>query len=145
MTDLRLVQLISDEGGPADDAAISYADMITPEGLEQIAGYADGIGAAIPLLLNAQGRSTGLTETAHEAGLLVHAWTARKENAFLPPSLRSSEDEVAAGMLPALLVMLDVAGVDGVFTDDPAIAAQTWPEDGRENLLRTVTTIEPEE
>ncbi|MDE1467308.1 glycerophosphodiester phosphodiesterase [Aurantiacibacter sp. D1-12] len=136
MTDIRLVQLISPEGGPADDPESSYADMVTPEGLAEVATYADGVGVAIPLVLNAQGQSTGLISAAHQAGLLVHAWTARKENAFLPDLLRSSEDDAAWGNMPVLLVLLEFAGVDGVFTDDPAIAVPLYQQEDRENLLR---------
>src|SRR4051794_8147061 len=43
-----LVQLLDTEGGPADLAAVgdprTYADLVTPAGLEDIASYADGIG-----------------------------------------------------------------------------------------------------
>jgi len=122
MTDLRLVQLISDEGGPADDTSLSYSDMTTPNGLEQIALYADGIGVAIPLLLNASAQSTGLTEDAQRSGLAVHAWTGRKENAFLPQQWwrpREPSDEGCDNRLYSALVR---AGVDGVFSDDPGRA-----------------------
>ncbi len=144
MTDLRLVQLIEAEGGPADDLSTSYAEMVTPEGLAEIATYADGIGVDLRLLLGADGQSTGLIEAAHEAGLVVHGWTLRKENAFLPTMLRSSEDDGDAGNLAALAVLLRSMELDGVFTDDPAVVVPTDPRDGRENLLYTVITTDAE-
>ena len=141
MTDLPLVQLVAAEGAPADDPSTSYAEMVTPGGLAAIAGYADGIGAAIPLLLLEAGGSTGVVEQAHSAGLLVHAWTARKENAFLPVVLRSSDDQAESGDLAVLIAALDVIGTDGVFTDDPALAREAVPR-GRENLLKTIVTTD---
>ena len=122
MTELKLVQLVAAKGGPADRPGTSYADMLTPAGLEEIARHADAIGAEIALLLEANGTPTGLVERAHKAGLAVHAWTLRKENAFLPPSLRLGDDPAAAGDYAGLWHMLAAAGVDGVFTDDPALA-----------------------
>lgn len=58
---------------------------------------------------------------AHAAGLEVHAWTLRKENAFLPPALRRGGNLNAAGDVAGLARQLEAAGVDGVFTDDPAL------------------------
>ncbi|WP_271079383.1 glycerophosphodiester phosphodiesterase [Aurantiacibacter sp. MUD61] len=122
MTDLRLVQLVSDEGGPADDPAIDYAGMVSRQGLAEIATYADGIGAAIPLLVDERANSTGVVENAHEQGLLVHAWTVRKENAFLPPSLQRGDDPQGLGSMRDLVAVLVGIGVDGIFTDDPYYA-----------------------
>ena len=34
-------------GGPADEPAMRYAEMMTPTGLAEIAKYADGVGAHI--------------------------------------------------------------------------------------------------
>lgn len=124
LTDLRLVQLMAAEGGPADLPAVSYAEMVTPEGLAGIATYADGIGVAIPLVLSADGASTGLTAAAHDAGLVVHAWTVRKENAFLPEALRRGDDPAGRGGVETLIALLQRARVDGVFADDPGIAVQ---------------------
>jgi glycerophosphoryl diester phosphodiesterase len=127
MTDLRLVQLVAAEGGPADDLATSYAAMVTPEGLAEIAQYADAIGADFAMLFS-QGSDpqdampTGVHSAAHGAGLLVHAWTARKENAFLPPALRSGDDPAAIGCDYLVYYLLRGFGIDGVFSDDPARA-----------------------
>ncbi len=115
----KLVQLMAPEGGPADAPEMRYAAMATPEGLAAVAKYADAIGVAIPMVLNPDGSPTSLVADAHAAGLLVHAWTLRKENAFLPPALRFGETPSAAGNLPGLWALLKGAQVDGVFTDDP--------------------------
>lgn len=121
-TDFRLIQLVAAEGGPADEPDMRYADMLKPAGLAEIAGYADGIGAAIPLLLAADGSATAVVADASAAGLAVHAWTLRKENVFLPAPLRLGSDEGAVGCDATLYAMLAAAGVDGVFADDPARA-----------------------
>lgn len=120
-SDFRLVQLVKPDGGPADEPGMTYAEMITPTGLAQIASYADGIGAAIPLVLKPDGKATSLVAEAHAAGLKLHAWTVRKENAFLPPVLRKGSEEAAEGNILALMFLLSDAGVDGVFTDDPEV------------------------
>ena len=126
MTDLRLIQLIGD-GSPADDATASYDAMTTPAGLAGIARYADGIGPAKDRIIprDGAGRSlapTALVADAHAAGLLVHPWTFRAENAFLPTELRRGDDPAAHGDLAAELALFLAAGVDGVFVDFPAMA-----------------------
>jgi glycerophosphoryl diester phosphodiesterase len=124
LTELRLIQLVSAEGGPADKADLTYAQMLERGALSDVAAYADGIGAEMRLLLTAEGAPTGLVQTAHEAGLLVHAWTLRKENVFLPAPLRRGSDPAASGDFAALWRLLAEARVDGVFTDNPAEAIQ---------------------
>jgi glycerophosphoryl diester phosphodiesterase len=69
-------------------------------------------------------RPRGLVRAAHDVDLLVHAWTLRKENAFLPPMLRRGEDPAATGDYAGLRRLLAAAGVDGVFTDNPREAGQ---------------------
>lgn len=119
-SDFKLVQLVAPEGGPADEPAMRYADMIAPSGLQEISAYADAVGAHIGLVLNADGTPTSLVKDAKVAGMEVHAWTVRKENVFLPPALRKGSEEGARGNIIALLLLLREAGVTGVFTDDPA-------------------------
>src|SRR3546814_3213308 len=77
------------EDGPADDPALSYAAMATPEGLKAVAAYADGIGPNKDMViprgrLGTLGEPTRLVHDAHAAGLKVHPWTFRRENYFLP-------------------------------------------------------------
>jgi len=122
MTEMRLVQLVDSEGGPADQPEETYASMLAPEGLSNIAQYADGIGASLGLLLGADGAALPLTAQAQAAGLLVHAWTLRRENAFLPAALRRGDAPGDAGDMAALVRLMQQAGVDGVFSDNPVIA-----------------------
>jgi glycerophosphoryl diester phosphodiesterase len=119
MTEMRLIQLVMAEGGPADQPEESYASMLKSEGLINIAQYADGIGAETALLLRADGTPTGLVAAAHEKDLLVHAWTLRKENAFLPAGLRMGDNPAGRGHIARLWCQVVDSGVDGVFTDDP--------------------------
>ncbi len=124
LTQLRLVQLVSAEGGPADQPGTTYATMLTPDALPRIVEQADAIGAELRLLLQPDGSPTDLTDRAHRAGLKVHGWTLRRENAFLPAALRSSDDPAQTGDYTAMWRMLAEAGVDGVFTDNPAQAIE---------------------
>ena len=119
----KLVQLIYPGGGPADDPAMRYDDMATPAGLAEIAGYAEGIGVATSMVLTPDGKPTSLVADAHVAGLQVHAWTLRKENAFLPPRLRSSNNISDEGCYFEAMGELVFAQVDGIFTDDPVLAS----------------------
>lgn len=128
MSEWKLVQLVFSRGGPADQPDRLYANMITPAGLADIAQYADGIGAAIPMILGPEGTPMGLVADAKAAGLAVHAWTLRKENAFLPTALRTSEDPSGEGCIGELWSALGAAKVDGVFTDDPALVTQARSE-----------------
>jgi glycerophosphoryl diester phosphodiesterase len=122
MTDLPLVQLVADKGGPADELAMTYAAMLSPTGLAEVAKYAAVIAPEATQVVGADGKPTALVGTGHGTGLKVHAWVLRKENAFLPPPLRKGEDPRAVGDYAAAWNLLTQAGVDGVFTDDPALA-----------------------
>lgn len=132
MTGLRLIQLI-DDGHPADAPGIWYDAMVTPAGLCEVALYADGIGPAKRRIVprNGAGRSlpaTSLIADAHAAGLVVHPWTFRAENAFLPVELRRGDDPAAHGDAAAEIAQFAALGVDGLFTDFPAIAAAALAE-----------------
>jgi glycerophosphoryl diester phosphodiesterase len=65
-------------------------------------------------------------EKAHAAGLLVHCFTFRNENHFLPTDLRSSVHADEHGDASAEYQAFLRAGVDGVFSDNPdtAVAAR---------------------
>lgn len=116
----RLVQLVEPLGGPADEPAIRYADMVTPTGLADIAKYADVVGAHVGQVLTPEGAPTALVTDAKAAGLAVHAWTVRPENEFLPAMLRNGDDPKAKGCGDTkLAAMLKAAGVAGVFSDGP--------------------------
>jgi glycerophosphoryl diester phosphodiesterase len=136
MTDVPLVQLLDATGAPYDLAAAgdatTYADMVTPAGLQAITRYADSIGPSKDLIVPRDeqerlGTPTSLVGDAHAAGLLVHPFTFRPENAFLPADLRrgdpaSPEYERARGDQPAELALFYRLGVDGVFADNPDTA-----------------------
>jgi glycerophosphoryl diester phosphodiesterase len=141
-SDYQLVQLVSPSEGPADEPAMKYSEMVTPTGLAEIAKYANGVGANIAMILNADGSPTALVADAKAAGLAVHAWTVRPENEFLPPMLRMGDDPGGKGCDGSLLQMLKAAGVAGVFADDPGRAAG-YLKGGKENLLCSVPAAAP--
>jgi len=110
-----LVQLL----GPRGDGG--------PEALRAIAEYADAVGPnkvhIVPRdAADASLPPTRFVEDAHAAGLLVHPYTFRRENAFLPAELRRGEDPAAPGDLAAELRQFAALGVDGVFADFPDVA-----------------------
>ncbi|MGX5736198.1 glycerophosphodiester phosphodiesterase [Bosea thiooxidans] len=153
-TQLRLVQLVDgddvDKDGkvslaapfdrPYDFAVLgdkrTFPDMLTPEGLKEIATYADGVGPWKPYLIGAKqtigtdGKPKDLNgdgaiderdrtliapshvvKDAHAAGLIVHAWTFRSE----PKRLASDYKGDAAAEYKAYLAL----GIDGLFSDFP--------------------------
>ncbi|WP_082730915.1 MULTISPECIES: glycerophosphodiester phosphodiesterase [unclassified Sphingomonas] len=124
MTGVRLIQLIADQGAPADGSYPSYAAMTTPDALRRIAAYAWGIGPAKGLVQPGDGPVTTLVRDAHAAGLGVHPWTFRAENFFLPASLRRGDDPAAHGDLSAEIARFLDLGVDGVFSDFPYAAVR---------------------
>jgi glycerophosphoryl diester phosphodiesterase len=159
-TRVRLVQLIGASGlaldgsarfdGPGGrpwDFAMSgdartYADLTSPEGLREVARYADGIGPWKRLVIPTRGTDrdgdgraddidgdgrlderdresappTDLVRNAHAAGLVVHPWTFRAE----PDTLAS---ELGADPVQELRQFMAV-GVDGVFSDFPDLAVR---------------------
>jgi glycerophosphoryl diester phosphodiesterase len=135
---VRLMQLVVagpdyDRLRPADVAAaggaLTWGEMTAPRGLRDIGAYADVVGpltrAVIPL--GKDGRlaaPTSLVADAHKAGLLVHVWTFRPENAFLAADFRSGVDPNVrneAGSVAEMRRYLET-GIDGLFSDDPALA-----------------------
>ena len=116
-----LLQLVASGGGPADRPDLSYAAMTTPQGLADIAAYADWIGADTALIEPAPGASTTLIADAHAAGLKVAAWTFRAENAFLPPADRLGSVPTAHGRLRERLARFAGYGLDAAFMDQPVL------------------------
>ena len=130
----RSVQLLSAAGAPYDFVAAgdprTYADLATPAGLAAVARYADGIGPDKGQIVprDEDGRSvepTTFVDDAHAAGLLVHPYTFRRENTFLPLELRSSSDPIGIGDLAAEIRQFLELGIDGFFTDNPDIGRST--------------------
>lgn len=160
-TQIRLVQLVDGDGvdkdgkvtlaapfdRPYDFAVLgdkrSFQDMLSAEGLKEIATYADGVGPwkayligakqtigpdGKPKDLNGDGRiderdrnviaPTDVVKNAHAAGLLVHPWAYRSEASRLAADYNG--DPIAEYKAHLAL------GVDGVFTDftDHAVKAR---------------------
>ncbi|HET6549902.1 MAG TPA: glycerophosphodiester phosphodiesterase, partial [Solirubrobacter sp.] len=124
--DVRLVQLTSAGGRPYGDSR-TYAELTTPAGLRQVAAYADAIGPSKNQVVprDADGcllAPTSLVADAHAAGLAVHPYTFRPENAFLPADFREGDDAGARGDTAAELALFYSLGVDAVFADHPDTA-----------------------
>ncbi|MDJ0733020.1 MAG: glycerophosphodiester phosphodiesterase family protein [Nostocaceae cyanobacterium] len=144
--DIPLVQLIGGGGSPYDLAASgdtrTYDDLSTPEGLTEIATYADGIGPSKRRIIPATtvnenrdaqandvngdgsisdadrvlGEPTSLIEDAHAAGLLVHPYTLRDEGFYLANDYNGN----AVREYEQLIEL----GADGFFTDFPLTGDQ---------------------
>lgn len=122
MTRLPLIQLIGN------------AELMRPDGLAEIARYADGVGLDKNLIIprNADeslGNATTVVDDAHAAGLIVHAWTFRAENDFLPLNYRVGADPAATGNLAGEIQRFLQTGLDGFFADQPNIgvaARNAW-------------------
>jgi glycerophosphoryl diester phosphodiesterase len=139
-TKLPLVQLTSASGQPFDFTAKgdprTYADITSPSGLREVAKYADGLGPDKNQIVprDAQNRlkePTSLVDDAHRAGLVVHPYTFRPENEFLPEDFRQGDPSNpdyrrARGDEPAELALFYRLGVDGLFADnaDTAVAVR---------------------
>ncbi|MFG1814625.1 glycerophosphodiester phosphodiesterase [Kribbella sp. NPDC049174] len=137
-TQLRvpLVQLTSSSGAPYDFVVAgdprTYADVVSPAGLREVATYAKGLGPSkdqvIPLDATGRlGQPTALVANAHRAGLVVHPYTFRVENNFLPANFDSSTVAADSGNLFGEIAAYRQAGIDGLFTDntDIAVAEET--------------------
>ena len=126
-TDAKLVQLLGCSGAPydavAEGDATTYADLVTPTGLSEVATYADAIGPCKDLVIPRRdgrlGEPTDLVADAHSSGLLVTPYTFRRENTFLPREFRSSSDPAAPGDLVGEIRVFLQTGIDGFFTDNP--------------------------
>jgi glycerophosphoryl diester phosphodiesterase len=153
-TQLRLVQLVDGDGVDKDgkvslaapfdkpyDFAVtgdkrSFQDLLSAEGLKEIATYADGVGPWKPYILagkqviGADGKPqdlnkdgviderdrvliapTNVVKDAHAAGLFVHSWTFRSE----AKRLTSDFKDDPAAEYKAFFAL----GVDGLFSDFP--------------------------
>ncbi|WP_369143216.1 glycerophosphodiester phosphodiesterase [Streptomyces sp. R44] len=105
----------------------TVADLVTPEGLRWIASYAQGIGPTLDLVIpkDASGRlgtPTTLVSDAHAEGLILHPYTHRNENTFLPADFRKGTDPTAYGDAFGALKRYLETGIDGIFSDNPDTA-----------------------
>ena len=130
---IMLAQLIADADTRPAEIAISggsttFRAMATPAGLRDMARYADIVAPAtrqiIPLRADGRlGAETALVRDAHTAGLRVIPWTFRPENRFLAADFRSTAGDDArnpAGSIAEIRRYI-ATGIDGFFTDDPAL------------------------
>ena len=128
----QCVQLMAPRHGPIDQPGLTYEQMITDDGLRAVREYAVGIGVEKAMLIPRDNQNncmppTDLAVRAHAVGLHVFVWTFRAENLFLPPRLRRGDSSAPDymqqhGNLEAELREYYALGVDGVFSDFPAIA-----------------------
>jgi glycerophosphoryl diester phosphodiesterase len=131
LTKAPKIQLIAGAGGPPELADATYASLVSPAGLAQIATYAVGIGPQKSMIIPQLADGTPLPPTdlvarAHAANLAVHPWTLRVENFFLPKDLRRGDVADPAfmrdpGDMAGECQRLLELGVDGLFTDNPQI------------------------
>lgn len=91
-----------------------YGDLLTAQGLRLMSQYADGFGPWKEQWYKPEARLTATELQTY--GLKVHPYTFRKETEFLPAGISHLDDE---------LQQIYQQGVDGVFTDNPAIAVQS--------------------
>jgi glycerophosphoryl diester phosphodiesterase len=135
-----LVQLLDSPGiKPGDVLAAggttTYGDLATAAGLKGVAKYADGVGPFKDYIIprDASGHSlapTSFVADAHAAGLVVHPYTFRNENQFLPLEDRRGTDPNAYGNAFAEDQRFFAAGVDGIFTDNPDTGVAARNEGG---------------
>jgi glycerophosphoryl diester phosphodiesterase len=138
LCDARRIQLLGSRPPfPFDDptAGTGLTGWLTPRYFGEIRKISHGIGPDKNLVIprandGRQGEPTSLVSDAHRAGLLVHPYTFRAENAFLPREFqvgipidddrfRSSSGNVAG----ELRRFLDL-GIDGFFIDHPEIGVR---------------------
>ncbi|AIR97300.1 glycerophosphodiester phosphodiesterase [Streptomyces glaucescens] len=129
LVDNPLVVLLSGAGTRPWDFVESgdprtVADLVKPAGLREIASYAQGIGPTLDLVVprDAAGRltrPTTLVADAHKVGLVLHPYTLRNENPFLPADFRRGTDADGYGDVFGAYRAYFATGIDGVFTDHP--------------------------
>ncbi|TQN44350.1 glycerophosphoryl diester phosphodiesterase [Blastococcus colisei] len=124
--DVPLMQLVAGGGAPYDLVMAgdprTYADLATPEGLAVLAEYADVVGPDKGWVIADPGDGrpavpTSFVADAHAAGLLVHVWTFRNENASLPADLREGVRPEDFGQAITEQLRFWEAGVDGLIVD----------------------------
>ncbi|HVZ29596.1 MAG TPA: glycerophosphodiester phosphodiesterase [Asticcacaulis sp.] len=144
-TDIRLMQLVGGDTDPVTGEMVfkapndrpydwtlagrggTYADLLTPQGLDEVAAYASVVAPTKRYLLAFKTDANGarvpvahpeIVNNAHARGLKVHIWTMRDDVPFLDPYYKGD----------AVAEYLDFfrLGVDGLFTDfaDTAVKAR---------------------
>ncbi|MGW4077617.1 glycerophosphodiester phosphodiesterase [Streptomyces asiaticus] len=101
----------------------TVADLVKPEGLKWIASYAQGIGPDLSVIIprtpdGKLGTPTSVVKDAHAAGLILHPYTMRNENTFLPADFRRGSDPNAYGDAFGAFKAYFATGIDGIFSDN---------------------------
>jgi glycerophosphoryl diester phosphodiesterase len=131
MIEVKLVQLMEAADKQPFDLTTAgdkrtYADLAKPEGLKEIATYADGIGPYKRLIVPEDANKallapTSLVADAHAVGLLVHPYTFRPEAQYLAKEYGGDPAKEYRQFFQL--------GVDGLFTDTPDLgvaAREAW-------------------
>ncbi len=128
LVDTPSVVLLSNAGTKPWDFVVSgdprtVDDLVKPAGLRWIASYAQGIGPTLDLIIpkDAAGRltrPTTLVRDAHARGLILHPYTMRNENTFLPADFRRGTDPNAYGDAFGAFRTYFATGIDAVFSDN---------------------------
>ncbi|MGX1882054.1 glycerophosphodiester phosphodiesterase [Streptomyces sp. NPDC055287] len=105
----------------------TVADLVKPEGLKWIGGFAQGLGPTLDLVIPKDaagklGTPTTLVRDAHAQGLVLHPYTMRNENSFLPADFRRGTDPAAYGDAFGAFKVYFEQGIDGIFSDNPDTA-----------------------
>ncbi|GHB64264.1 glycerophosphoryl diester phosphodiesterase [Streptomyces xanthochromogenes] len=128
LVDTPSVVLLSNAGTKPWDFVVAgdprtVDDLVEPAGLKWIASYAQGIGPTLDLIIpkDASGRltrPTTLVRDAHAQGLVLHPYTMRNENTFLPADFRRGTDPNAYGDAFGAFKTYFATGIDAVFSDN---------------------------
>lgn len=102
-------------------------DLVRPAGLRWMASFAQGIGPTLDLIIPKDGSGrlttpTTLVRDAHAQGLILHPYTMRNENSFLPADFRRGTDPHAYGDAFGAFAAYFATGIDGIFSDNPDTA-----------------------
>ncbi|MFW7378598.1 MAG: glycerophosphodiester phosphodiesterase [Oligoflexus sp.] len=141
LTDLPLVQLLWIDGQPYDQfqkgSQLSYQQMASAAGLKEIATYAEGVGPEKEFFIlrrKADGsldrqQASDFIKHAHAAGLIVHPYTFRAENFFLPSNFQTGDQagEISDLATEEMKIFLEL-GIDGFFTDHPDLGVKARQE-----------------
>ncbi|MDJ1132302.1 glycerophosphodiester phosphodiesterase [Streptomyces iconiensis] len=101
----------------------TVADLVKPDGLKWIARFARGIGPTLDLVIPRKpdgtlGEATTLVRDAHAQKLVLHPYTMRNENSFLPVDFRKGSDPNAYGDAFGAFRRYFETGIDGIFSDN---------------------------